>query len=115
MIDKKYPKEEWKDFLKNYRYSSYQDYIDIERIEKNILNRDAFPEYFSEENSFEDFNVVYNGNVIVDINLNNLGLNYFKEIFDVKEKCKAEQTKEGVIKCFQELKNFIWKLSGKKK
>ncbi|MCX6752227.1 MAG: transposase [Candidatus Nomurabacteria bacterium] len=50
----KYTKE-WKDFLKNYRYSSYQDYIGIKRSEGNILNRGAFPEYFSEENSFEGF------------------------------------------------------------
>ena len=54
LIDKKHPKE-WKDFLENYRYSSFQDYIGMERPEKNLLKKDAFPEYFTELNSFEDF------------------------------------------------------------
>ena len=34
------------DFLRNYKYSSYQDYLGINRQEKIILNRDMFPEYF---------------------------------------------------------------------
>ncbi|OGI94396.1 hypothetical protein A3A03_03830 [Candidatus Nomurabacteria bacterium RIFCSPLOWO2_01_FULL_40_18] len=56
LIDKKHPNpKEWKDFLENYRYSSYQDYIGIKRPEGNILNKDAFPEYFREDNSFQDF------------------------------------------------------------
>jgi len=54
LVDKKHPKE-WKDFLKNYPYSSYKDYIGIERPEGNILNKDVFPDYFSEKNSFENF------------------------------------------------------------
>lgn len=54
LVDKKHPKE-WKDFLKNYSYSSYQDYIGIQRPEGNISNIDAFPDYFEEQNSFEDF------------------------------------------------------------
>lgn len=54
LIDKKHP-QEWKDFLESYRYSSYQDYIGKERVEGSILNRNAFPEYFNEENSFIDF------------------------------------------------------------
>lgn len=54
LVDKKHPKE-WKEFLENYPYSSYQDYIGVNRPEGNILNKGAFPDYFSEENSFEDF------------------------------------------------------------
>ena len=54
LVDKKYPNE-WKDFLKNYQYSSYQDYLGVERPEGKILNKKVFPDYFSEENSFEDF------------------------------------------------------------
>lgn len=54
LIDKKHPND-WKDFLNNYRYSSYQDYIGVERIEGNVLNKNNFPEYFSDGNSFEDF------------------------------------------------------------
>ena len=54
LIDKKHPKE-WKDFLENYSYSSYQDYIGILRPEGNALNKSVFPEYFEAENSFKDF------------------------------------------------------------
>ncbi|OGI71740.1 hypothetical protein A3B84_01110 [Candidatus Nomurabacteria bacterium RIFCSPHIGHO2_02_FULL_35_13] len=54
LIDKKQPKE-WKDFLEDYLYSSYQDYTWTERKEAKILNKNAFPNYFSEEDSFEDF------------------------------------------------------------
>ncbi|KKT01207.1 MAG: Transposase [Candidatus Nomurabacteria bacterium GW2011_GWF2_43_8] len=53
-INKKHPNE-WKDFLENYRYSSYQDYSGIKRAEGNILNKTAFPEYFNDKNSFQDF------------------------------------------------------------
>lgn len=52
LVDKKHPKE-WKDFLGNYKYSSYLDYVGIKRAEGKILNQNAFPEYFNEENSFE--------------------------------------------------------------
>lgn len=44
-----------KNFLESYRYSSYQDYIDKNRIEKNILQKDNFPEYFENSKSFVDF------------------------------------------------------------
>ena len=54
LIDKKHPKE-WKDFLDNYAYSSYQDYIGLVRPEGNILNKPAFPEYFKDETTFKDF------------------------------------------------------------
>jgi len=36
-------------FLNEYPYSSYFDYQSRERPERAILNKDAFPEYFDEE------------------------------------------------------------------
>ena len=44
-----------KRFLESYRYSSYIDCISKNRIEKNILNEEEFPDYFINENSFKDF------------------------------------------------------------
>jgi len=44
-----------KDFLYNYKYSSYSDYLGINRAEGRILNREAFPEYFFDKKEFEDF------------------------------------------------------------
>ncbi len=54
IIEEAYSKE-WKDFLENYLYSSYKDYIGEDRVEKNILDIKNFPDYFNEENLFEDF------------------------------------------------------------
>lgn len=47
-------------YLREYRYSSYVDYVEIGkkngRLEKNVLNMEAFPEYFSEESfGFEEY------------------------------------------------------------
>jgi len=43
-------------YLESYQFSSYIDYTKKGvRPERNILNPDAFPEYFKELNSFEDF------------------------------------------------------------
>ena len=42
-------------FLESYKYSSYQDYLDVNRVENNILNKKAFPDYFNNTNSFKDF------------------------------------------------------------
>ncbi len=44
-----------KDYLKNYNYSSYADYIEVKRDESLILSRKEFPEYFSNMKDFEDF------------------------------------------------------------
>lgn len=44
-----------KEFLLDYKYSSYLDYIGVKRPEAKILNKEAFPEYFSEKKDFEDF------------------------------------------------------------
>ena len=39
-------KKKAKTFLDNYKYSSYSDYGGGKRLERNILNKEAFPEYF---------------------------------------------------------------------
>ena len=44
-----------KKFLRAYRYSSYPDYIGEDRIEKNIIKPENFPNYFEDARSFEDF------------------------------------------------------------
>ncbi|KKQ28622.1 MAG: Transposase [Candidatus Nomurabacteria bacterium GW2011_GWA1_37_20] len=44
-----------KKFLESYRYSSYLDYVDEDRIEKNIIARENFPDYFHDTQSFKDF------------------------------------------------------------
>ena len=41
-----------KDFLNNYKYSSYLDYLRDDRSQKNILNIKAFPEYFTDSETF---------------------------------------------------------------
>ena len=44
-----------KKFLNNYQYSSYDDYVGRKRVEGIIINRDSFPEYFSEAKDFDGF------------------------------------------------------------
>jgi len=44
-----------KKFLESYRYSSYPDYIGKDRMEKNIIKTENFPDYFQNAQSFEDF------------------------------------------------------------
>jgi len=51
----KYNEIEMKNFLESYRYSSYDDYIGVDRVEKSILNRNSFPDYFQTEQSFKEF------------------------------------------------------------
>ncbi|MDQ3075776.1 MAG: transposase [bacterium] len=51
---------EMKKFLETYRYSSYLDYIitninNSNRVEKNILNKENFPDYFGDAKSFKGF------------------------------------------------------------
>ena len=36
------------DFLKKYKWSSYQDYCEVNRIEGKILSRESFPGYFTD-------------------------------------------------------------------
>ena len=40
-------------FLENYLYSSYSDYLGKNRKEKSILNASVFPDYFSERGSIQ--------------------------------------------------------------
>lgn len=53
--ENKFDREAMKKFLISYRYSSYQDYIEIDRKEKGILNRNSFPDYFQTKQSFIEF------------------------------------------------------------
>jgi putative transposase len=59
LIDKNWKKDGIKnkreavEFLKNYKYSSYQDYLGITREENKILNRKSFPDYFSTRDKFK--------------------------------------------------------------
>jgi len=46
---------EIKTFLDSYRYSSYQDYLGCDRIEKNIIKPENFPNYFQNSKSFGSF------------------------------------------------------------
>lgn len=46
---------EMKTFIEGYRYSSYHDYVGINRVEGNILNKKAFPDYFESIKKFQDF------------------------------------------------------------
>ena len=48
-----------KEFLESYRYSSFQDYIGVERGESNILSKENFPDYFEKLDSFKDFVEAY--------------------------------------------------------
>lgn len=48
-------REAAKRFLLEYTYSSYLDYQGIERPESKILNREAFPEYFTTVKEFDAF------------------------------------------------------------
>lgn len=47
-------KRKVKNFLENYKYSSYQDYVGIDRQEKVILDKSAFPLYFERTADFEE-------------------------------------------------------------
>ncbi len=49
------PSTDMKKFLESYRYSSYLDYLGEDRVEKNIINIENFPEYFKDSQSFRDF------------------------------------------------------------
>lgn len=40
------------EYLKKYEYSSFLDYLGIERIQNKILNTESFPKYFPSKESF---------------------------------------------------------------
>ena len=39
-------------FLTNYKYSSFLDYLDVERVQNKILDKNLFPKYFPDKKSF---------------------------------------------------------------
>lgn len=43
------------EYLRQYPYSSYMDYLGVDRPESNILNREKFPDFFQDSGSFEKF------------------------------------------------------------
>ncbi len=43
------------EYLHQYPYSSYMDYLGIERLESSILNKKEFPDFFQDKGSFEKF------------------------------------------------------------
>jgi putative transposase len=47
-------KKEALEYLQNYKYSSYFDYLEIKRIQNKILNTESFPKYFSNKKSFKE-------------------------------------------------------------
>ena len=47
-------KNQTKKFLSQYEYSSYLDYMEEKRAQEIILNKKAFPEYFSNKKEFEE-------------------------------------------------------------
>ncbi len=47
-------KKEALSFLESYIYSSYFDYIENKRIQNQILNKEDFPKYFPNKNSFKE-------------------------------------------------------------
>lgn len=44
-----------KKFVSSFLYSSYQDYAGNDRIEKSILSKNEFPDYFLNKNDFNDY------------------------------------------------------------
>ncbi len=48
-------RERAEDFLRTYRWSSYQDYLGTKRKENALVSKDALPEYWSAQKSFETF------------------------------------------------------------
>lgn len=44
-----------KSFLKGYHYSSYLDYIGVDRVEKSVIKPENFPKYFNSSDEFEGF------------------------------------------------------------
>ncbi len=45
--------EKAKEFLLNYKYSSYLDYLNYNREENKIIKKESFPEYFESADVFE--------------------------------------------------------------
>lgn len=48
-------REKTKEYLEQYKYSSYQEYLGTTRKENKIIKKDIFPEYFVKPQDFESF------------------------------------------------------------
>lgn len=57
---------EMKDFLESYPHSSYLDYLGTDRVEKNIIKPENFPDYFQTIQSLKDFVEDYFININID-------------------------------------------------
>jgi len=44
-----------KEYLNNFKFSSYLDFIGIDRFESKIISRKEFPAYFENQKNFSDF------------------------------------------------------------
>ena len=42
------------EFLQSYKYSSYDEYTNLNRLEKILLEKEAFPDYFENKESFKN-------------------------------------------------------------
>ncbi len=47
-------KKETLEYLQNYKYSSYLDYLEKERVQNKILNIKVFPKYFLNKETFQE-------------------------------------------------------------
>ena len=47
--------KDMREFLKSYKYSSYQDYVQVKRPENKIINFSRFPDYFMGDKEFKNF------------------------------------------------------------
>ena len=47
-------KKEALEYLQNYKYSGYLDYLGIKRIQNKILNIESFPKYFPKKKSLQE-------------------------------------------------------------
>lgn len=57
-----------KQFLEKYEFSSYREYVGLDRKEKLILNKDVFPKYFEDFKEFEFFmNEFFQGESLEDL------------------------------------------------
>jgi len=57
-----------KKFMDNYTYSSYSDYFVADRAESSILNKESFPEHFTQSDDF--------GDLVQEFRINNQNKSY---------------------------------------
>lgn len=86
-------KEEAIDFLNRYEYSSFKDFMGVERVENKVIDRGYFPDYFynadfAKEDIFEW--------ICYDTNLEKIK-KQVKKITKMKRKIKVKKYKTGVL------------------